>query len=73
METKEKESYLKECEELPLDFDLFQDNYFPAKQITIFLILEIVPKSRRSEFQIFQKANLFQICPLSLLQHNSQY
>ena len=52
--TKEKESYLEECEKFAWDFGLFQDIYFLAIQITFFLILEILQKSWRSEFQTGQ-------------------
>ena len=65
--TKEKESYLEECEKFAWDFGLFQDIYFLAIQITFFLILEILQKSRRSEFQTgrkhSKKTNLLQIFP----------
>ena len=52
--TKEKESYLEECEKFAWDFGLFQDIYFLAIQITFFLILEILQKSWNSEFQTGQ-------------------
>ena len=41
MKTKEKDSYLEECEKFAWDFVLFQDSYFYAIPITFFLILEI--------------------------------